>query len=161
MQIRKATKEDARQIFEIRIAAIRHQCAGHYSKESLDLWTGGEMSDKFVEWMAAACHVAAIESTILGTGILDLESGQIDAVFVHPDVMGKGIAQAMMRHLEHLARNAGLAQMKLDSTLNAAAFYRKCGFVGDAVSTYESKKGISLDCIPMIKQLSAVEPAIG
>jgi GNAT superfamily N-acetyltransferase len=160
MKIRKATAEDARPIFDIRIAAIRHQCTGHYSEASLDMWTSGEMSDKFVDWMAAACYVAIIESAIVGTGILGVKSGQIDAVFVHPDHMGNGIAREMMRHLEHLAVNAGLTQMTLDSTLNAAAFYRKCGFVGDTMSTYVSKKGISLDCIPMLKHLPATKQTI-
>lgn len=68
--------------------------------------------------------------------------------------MRVGVARRMMTHLEQIAREAGLPEMKLNSTLNAAAFYRRCGFDGDAVSTYHSPRGFQLDCIPMTKNLS-------
>ncbi|MFT4929561.1 MAG: hypothetical protein ACI8WB_005695 [Phenylobacterium sp.] len=47
----------------------------------------------------------------------------------------------------------GLTQVKLDATLNAAEFYRSCGFVGDKVSTYNSPRGFEMACIPMLKRL--------
>ncbi|MGA2069083.1 MAG: hypothetical protein ABSG86_29280, partial [Thermoguttaceae bacterium] len=37
--------------------------------------------------------------------------------------------------------------------LNAAEFYRSCGFVGEAIGLYQSPRGITLDCIPMTKVL--------
>lgn len=57
----------------------------------------------------------------------------------------------MMQHLETLARSAGLAEIRLDASLNAAPFYRSLGFSGDEVSLYHSPRGFSLACIPMVK----------
>ncbi len=36
-------------------------------------------------------HVAMIEGRVAGTGTVDLKTGRIDAVFVHPDFMRRGI----------------------------------------------------------------------
>jgi hypothetical protein len=57
----------------------------------------------------------------------------------------------MVSFLEDMARAAGLSKLTLDSTLNAADFYRRCGFAGDVVEKYQSPRGITLDCIRMTK----------
>ncbi|WP_267967277.1 GNAT family N-acetyltransferase [Pseudomonas sp. AA27] len=69
---------------------------------------------------------------------------------------GRGIARRMLEHLEGIARAEGLETVHLDATLNAAAFYRNCGYVGDALSTYQSPFGLELSCIPMRKAMARV-----
>jgi len=85
--------------------------------------------------------------------MIDLVTGKIDAVFVEPESMGRGIGRAVMAHLEGLAINRGLGDIHLDATLNAAPFYRVLGFKGDGRVIYKSSLGVSLACVPMIKQL--------
>jgi GNAT superfamily N-acetyltransferase len=151
--IRKATAADAQSIFDIRIAAINSQCTGHYAADDLARWTAGAMSPQFVQMVVDKAYVATIGDQVVASGMVDLASGHVDAVFVSPKLMGQGIGRAMMLHLESLARAAGLEQLKLDSTLNAASFYRSLGFAGDAVASYCSSGGLSLACIPMVKRL--------
>jgi len=91
---------------------------------------------------------------IIATGMIDLDSGFIDAIFVDPQYMGLGAGKEMLAYLERLAVEAGLSLLKLESTLNAAAFYRKCGFEGDEVSVYQSPRGFNLNCIVMCKKLT-------
>ncbi len=50
-----------------------------------------------------------------------------------------------------VARDNGVATLKLDATLNAANFYRSIGFCGYAKGTYRPPRGIFLECMPMIK----------
>ncbi len=140
-------------MWDIRNAAILAQCAGHYSNAELTIWTAGVVTDRFVRAVADKWHVATVDNEVIGTGILDCATGQIDAIFVRPDMMGYGIGSQMMAYLERVAILSGLTHLTLDSTLNAAAFYRLCGFVGDQRSLYESSRGISLACIPMTKHL--------
>ena len=154
LTIRKATADDAAAAWEIRSAAIRHACKGFYADELLALWTVGEMTVPFVEFVAQKFHVATVNGSVVGTGVIDLGTGQMDAIFVRPDMMGQGIGKRVIAFLEELGRSAGLAELKLDATLNAAPFYRCCGFVGDAVGVYRSPRGISLDCIPMTKRIA-------
>ncbi|AZD46422.1 GNAT family N-acetyltransferase [Pseudomonas chlororaphis] len=154
MLIRKAHGDDAPRVFVIRNQAINHQCSGHYPAADLLVWTAGSLGDYFVEVLEKTGHVAVIDDQVTASGMLDLESGQIDAVFVDPAYMGRGIGRQMMNYLEQLALQAGLPHLILDSTLNAADFYRRCGFVGERIAQYQSPRGLSLACVPMIKHLA-------
>ena len=153
--IRKAERQDAIAAWDIRNAAILAHCTGYYHGEQLATWTDGEITDHFIESVAEHWYVVTVSDTVVATGMLDCVTGQVDAIFVRPDRMGLGVGRAMLAHLECLAVESGLARLTLDSTLNAAPFYRKCGFVGDQLSVYKSPRGISLACIPMAKQLLA------
>lgn len=154
LKIEKANRKDARVALEIRNAAILNQCVGHYSMEILKKWTSGELSDQFMDAVEANCYVAIEDKQIVGTGMVNIETGKIDAIFVHPSHMRKGIGKKIIEFLEGIALSRGLKTLALQSTLNAAAFYRACGFVGNKVDTYTTSRGVSLDCIPMIKTIS-------
>lgn len=154
MLIRKAHGDDAQRVFDIRNQAINHQCCGHYPAADLQVWTAGSLGEYFVEVLEKTGHVAVIDDQVTASGMLDLETGQVDAVFVDPAYMGQGIGQQMMNYLEALALQAGLTHLILDSTLNAADFYRRCGFVGERVAQYQSPRGLPLACVPMIKHLA-------
>lgn len=153
--IRKATAADAQVIFDIRDAAIQHQCKGHYAAQDLQVWLASPLSEAFVKMVEETGYVALSDDRIVGSGMLDLQSGQVDAIFVHPSHMRRGIGKEMLAHLEHLAIEAGLAKLRLDATLNAAAFYRAAGYVGESVAKYASPSGVALDCIQMVKVLQA------
>jgi GNAT superfamily N-acetyltransferase len=154
MLIRKAHSGDAQRVFDIRNQAINHQCAGHYPAADLAVWTSGELSDYFIEVVANTGHVAVVDNQVTASGLLDLETGQVDAVFVDPAYMGRGIGRQMMDYLEERALQAELPHLILDSTLNAADFYRRCGFVGERIAQYQSPRGLTLACVPMIKHLA-------
>jgi GNAT superfamily N-acetyltransferase len=151
--IRRAIIDDALTVFAIRREAIRARCRDHYPWQDLETWTSGEMSETFARRVADQFHVAVTSEHIVGTGIIDLTTGKIDAVFVKPEYMGHGVGRAMMAHLEGLAIREGLQDIHLDATLNAAPFYRVLGFEGDGTTIYESSLGVNLACVPMIKHL--------
>mgnify|MGYP003625797245 FL=1 len=117
------------------------------------LWTQGGISAALINDITANFYVSVFKNRVIGCGKVNLETGMIDAIFVDPDHSGQGAAKSMLVFLEELALDNDLKLLQLESTLNAASFYRACGFVGDEVSTYHSPRGISLDCIPMRKLL--------
>lgn len=151
--IRKARKDEAQEIWDIRSAAIRSQCIGHYSSVELEVWTGGETTKEFIETVESSFYVATIDRCVVGSGMINLEYGKVDAIFVHPNHMRTGIGRQVLLHLEKLALEAGVTALSLESTLNAVTFYRAHGFVGDSIAKYVSPRGITLDCIPMVKSL--------
>ncbi|MEZ8656715.1 GNAT family N-acetyltransferase [Vibrio splendidus] len=153
INIRKAARSDAKDIFDIRSRAILDQCPAYYSEEQLSLWTQGEMSETFIADVEATFYVSEVDDRVIGSGKINTQTGMVDAIFVDPGFFGKGAAKMMLQFLEGLANQYNLPLMKLESTLNAAAFYRSCGFIGDELSTYHSPRGISLDCVPMEKRL--------
>ena len=152
-KIRKACADDAAAAWEIRNAAILSRCQGHYPVELLAIWTDGAITEQFVQFVAKHFYVATIDDAVVGTGMIDRDTGQLDAIFVRPDMMRHGIGRQIMSYLEDIGRAAGLTQLTLDSTLNAAPFYRSCGFVGETIGVFQSPRGIALDCIPMTKAL--------
>ncbi|MFV1943900.1 GNAT family N-acetyltransferase [Pseudomonas luteola] len=151
--IRKANRADTADTWTVRCEAIRHQCPLSYSDEQIRIWTSGTFTQSYENDVEDHFHVLVSDERIIGTGMVDLTSGKIDAIFVLPHYMGQGAARQMLEHLETLAVQADLDYLHLDATLNAAPFYRKCGFVGEKVSTYHSPRGLTLDCIPMYKML--------
>jgi N-acetylglutamate synthase-like GNAT family acetyltransferase len=153
--IRKAKRNDAQDVLHIRNAAIRSRCADFYSVEQLSKWTKGDLTEQFAEAVENYCYVAISGELVVATGMINLESGKIDALFVEPTHMSTGLGKEMLFHLEKLAHEVGLTQLSLNSTLNAAPFYRAHGFVGDSIATYESPRGVSLACVPMVKALSS------
>jgi GNAT superfamily N-acetyltransferase len=153
MEIRKAVRDEAPAIWELKNASILAQCAACYPREVLDLWTAGEMPPGFADDVERSFYAAFRKGTLVGSGKVDLESAKIDAVFVHPQHFRTGVGKKMLRYLERLAREAGLKELHLESTLNAAAFYRAQGFRGEELGVYESPRGVTLPCVPMTKTL--------
>lgn len=139
---------------EIRRAAILNQCAGHYPMDILKAWADVELSDEFAESVEKNFYLAKYGDQVIGTGMMNTETGKIDAVFIHPDHMRKGAGKKIITCLESVALNHGLKAATLQSTLNAAGFYRACGFVGNKMETYTTSRGVSLDCIPMTKVIA-------
>jgi N-acetylglutamate synthase-like GNAT family acetyltransferase len=153
MIIRKALESDVQSIYTMRNRAIIEKCIGFYSSEQLALWTNGDISSTLINDIVDSFYVSTLDDNVIGCGNVNLENGMIDAIFVDPHFFGQGAAKSMLAFLEGLALDNGLRLLQLESTLNAASFYRACGFVGDEVSTYHSPRGIRLDCIPMRKSL--------
>lgn len=153
-QLRAAVSADAALAWQIRKDAIIDGCQHHYSVDVLTRWTDGdEVPNGFRDDVAKHYQVITVAERVIATGKVNLVSGAIDAIFVDPQWTGNGIGRMMMAHLERLAQQAGLVELSLDATLNAAPFYRRCGFVGNDQSQYHSPRGFSLACVPMTKKL--------
>jgi GNAT superfamily N-acetyltransferase len=155
--IRKANREDAVRALDIRRMAILHQCKGHYPNNALELWAKAEPSERFLCVVEERFYLAIQDDRIIGTGMIDTNTGAIDAVFVDPEQIGKGAGRIIVNFLESIARKHELQLIKLESTLNAAPFYRACGFEGTELSQYVTTNGERLDCVPMTKALVSNE----
>jgi GNAT superfamily N-acetyltransferase len=101
-------------------------------------------------------YLGWVQGEPVATGMLDLDNNEVGALFVLPAFTGRGYGKHMLEHLEKLARASAIEQVVLDATLNAASFYRACGYVGEEQAVYHSPSGLTLACIPMVKRLSAV-----
>ncbi|MGF6472102.1 GNAT family N-acetyltransferase [Paraburkholderia youngii] len=151
LTIRKANRDDAFDAWDIRKTSVHAACAEHYPRAALSAWVDGSPGDKWVSVVERYFYVAVDRGSVVGTGMLTLASGQVDAIFVRPSHMGRGIGRKMLDFLQALAAEHGLDAMRLDATLNAVPIYRKCGWSGDSVSTYRTARGLELACVPMTK----------
>ena len=153
LEIKRATPEDANAAFDIRREAICSQCIGAYTAEQMALWTRGSADDGYSTLMEKPFYLGWVNDEPVATGMLDLDNNEVGALFVLPQFTGRGYGKAMLDHLEALARELELAEVVLDATLNAASFYRACGYVGEQPAIYHSPSGLELACIPMTKRI--------
>lgn len=77
--------------------------------------------------------IARDGDTFVGTGALQLKSdyAEVKSMFVDPDRRGQGIADAIMRQLEDCARDEGINNLRLETSLILAAavkLYERHGF---------------------------------
>ncbi|MCL2918366.1 GNAT family N-acetyltransferase [Shewanella litorisediminis] len=162
MELCKATAEDAQAIWDLRNSAILAGCKGFYDGKSLARWTEGELTESFTAVVARDFYVMKDGQRVVGSIMLDLThpglkrgEGQLEAVFVDPDMMGRGIGKRLMTFIEQMALSRGIARLRLASTLNAVPFYRACGYGEETPSLYHSPRGFTLDCCLMYKNLTA------
>lgn len=155
-EIRPATRADTQTTFDIRRAAIHAQCIGAYPREDMLTWTQGEPEPWYADLVEQHFYLACQHGEVVATIMLGPQVGELGALFVAPHAMGLGIGRRLVDHIEGLARAAGWSHLSLDATLNAAAFYRRCGFIGDAEAVYHSPSGVSLRCVPMYKSMLSV-----
>lgn len=153
MEIRKASRQDAQVAFDIRNQSILAACPESYEIDKLKKWTSGELTEQFTRFVDDYCYLAIVNGETAATGMLDTQTCKVEAMFVVPKFMGCGIGKALLEFLESLAKKQGIGQLTLDATLNAAPFYRSCGYQGDKVEPYYSPKGVVLDSIVMTKVL--------
>jgi GNAT superfamily N-acetyltransferase len=153
LEIKRATPEDAHAAFDIRREAIRSQCIGAYTVEQMMLWTRGKAEDGYSALMDKPFYLGWVNGEPVATGMLDLDNNEVGALFVLPEFTGRGYGKAMLDHLESVARELAIDVVVLDATLNAASFYRACGYVGDEQAVYHSPSGLELACIAMTKRI--------
>ena len=152
----RVTSADSAAFYELRRTAILAGCASHYPPETLLAWTDPTEDGRLRESASEHFYFAKAGGEIVGSGMLDVDAGWLDAILVAPRFFGRGLGRAIVWYLERIARSHGLRALALDSSLNAVAFYRSLGFVGDAVGIYESPRPVSLECVPMTKVLDGI-----
>jgi putative acetyltransferase len=151
--IRRATLGDRQAIYEIQRAAILETCRRSYPEEDVTVWAGLLSPDSYHAIQDRYFVVAERDGQIEGFGQLDEQEGEVEAIYVSPSASGKGAGSAILRHLEDRARQCGLKELKVRSTLNAESFYARHGYQHLALIRYRLVPSLMLNCVEMRKQL--------
>jgi putative acetyltransferase len=62
-------------------------------------------------------------------GFSDLESdGHIDLLYVHPDFQRRGVARALLEHIESVARSLRLSRLYTEASVTARPVFERLGF---------------------------------
>jgi GNAT superfamily N-acetyltransferase len=84
-------------------------------------------------------------------------AAKIRAFFVDPDFARMGIGSMIMVHCEQEALRAGFRKLELMATLSGIKLYEHHGFVAGEPIQYSLGDRLTIEFVPMFKQLSAVE----
>jgi putative acetyltransferase len=126
-----------------------------YTQSQITAWAPEDLD---VARFAARC---AAKSTWIAecdgriAGFSDLEAdGHVDMLYVHPDFQRRGIARALLAHIESLALTRGLLRLYTEASITARPAFEAQGFRVIAAQTVE-RRGESLTNYRMEKTLSA------
>jgi N-acetylglutamate synthase-like GNAT family acetyltransferase len=142
IQIRRATAEDAKAVYEIVLRAVRETNARDYPTSVIDrlaLALPERVASKLDECQA---YVAAVDGRVVGTG--SLNGQEVSSVFVHPEYQGHGIGAKLMDAIESGATIQIGITLTLQSSITAQAFYAKRGFKVVREAFYGEEKTIHM-----------------
>ena len=153
--IRRARREDCQFIGSVHTAAVGGIHTGVYTPEELEAWAVPRKPESYEELISSReFFVAEMGDVIVGFGVLNQSSTEVEAVYVSAAAGRRGIGLELLRKLEERASSLGLKMLRLNASLNAVQFYEKAGYVAQERSKYRLLTGIEIACIPMVKLLS-------
>jgi len=154
MNIRNAVDQDSQTILELHIDSIRNLCSKHYSEDSIKQWIDTRSADTYKNLSPyRTLIVGEKNSEIVGFSLMDLEKQFVICLFVSPQHIGKQYGKSLLNRVEEIAKNNSLNELFLYSTLNAAGFYRRLGYIGEEISRAPLACGLKLDSIKMSKKI--------
>ena len=152
--IRRATQEDIESIWNVHIRAIQEACKSRYSSKEIEDWSQVLRPARYNQPIKRGSFFVAVDDNlIVGFGNLNQDSGEIEAVYVAPEYVGRGVGREILQVLESVARDLGLPILRLSSSLNAVQFYENAGYRRQNQKRY-LLPGEMVACLPMVKELS-------
>jgi putative acetyltransferase len=118
---------DARRLVE----ALDAHLAGRYSPEQR---FGPNLKAAHVETGRGTFVIARVDGVAVGCGALrrlDERTSEVKRMYVEPDWRGRGVAKAVLEHLEGAAKTLGSSRLVLETgsyQAEAIGLYRRAGF---------------------------------
>jgi putative acetyltransferase len=132
VRFRHAQPADAERLLTIKQDAIDAIDSEVYSEEQLSAWQpdDGAVEDfrRTIESGQFEVLLSGRAETTVAYGSLNAPEKRIDAIFVHPEYSGEGIATSLVKQFESRARMGGVPELKIVSSLNARSFYESLGY---------------------------------
>ncbi|MCG1029387.1 GNAT family N-acetyltransferase [Virgibacillus halodenitrificans] len=154
MLIRKAEKDDNEAIWKVHTDAIKNVCSSHYTPNQVNAWAGKIKPNSYLESIEnKEMFVAEINDEIVGFGQLNLNNGEIEAIYVSSNNLKMGVGQQLFQKLESIAKDNRLQKLNLISSLNAFGFYNRLGFIPRKEMVHNISDETTLECVEMEKDI--------
>src|SRR4029077_12209210 len=106
---------------------VRLSNARDYAAPVVELIAANYAPDKVAQRLGEAGVFVRVEGNRI-VGTIGLESDRLRSLFVEPGLQGKGVGARLVAHLEAHARQAGVAELQLSSSITARRFYERLGY---------------------------------
>ena len=155
MEVRSYRDGDANALGEVFHRSVREGAVSRYDAAQVAAWSPDVPSgEAWAARLAGAETVVATEGG-LPVGFMSLDvAGYLDLAFVVPEVMGRGVADALYAVLEGRARVAGQVCLTTEASLLAEPFFARHGWRVVARQEVE-RRGVTLKNARMEKRLEA------
>lgn len=125
--IRTATPDDAAAISQVVRLALAESNARDYPPAVIAS-VQANFGPEQVRGLLAAREVLVAEEAGCVIGTASLDGDVVRTVFVAPGAQGLGVGRRLMEQVEALARERGVALLKVPSSITAEGFYAGLGF---------------------------------
>src|ERR1700681_2999426 len=127
---------DTPMLAAIFVAAIEELTAEDYSEAQQQAWAGAaDDEEQFGQRLASELTlIATLQNSPVGFASLK-GADHIDMLYVHPSVVGQGVASMLCEALEKLAGGRGVKALTVDASDNALDFFEKRGYVAKQRNT--------------------------
>jgi putative acetyltransferase len=153
LTIRPYRADDLASLVSLFRASVRNIGRRDYSESQVRAWAP-ELIDhsQFGQRCAAnSTWVAEAEDHI--AGFSDLGSGgHVDMLYVHPTLQRRGVARALLSHIENVARSRGLDRLYTEASITARPVFELMGFYvvapqtvtvrGESMTNYRMEKPV-------------------
>jgi putative acetyltransferase len=138
-QVRNYAPGDIDALVDLFRKSVRITAGRDYTQEQVLAWAPDEIDRSAGSERCANSQtlVAELQNSLVGFAILESD-GHLDMMYVHPEHQGKGIASALLEHVERFARRHGLARLYTEASITARPYFEHRGFrliAPQAVST--------------------------
>lgn len=165
--IREAGAADAAAIAEVHVASWRWAYRGQLSDDTLDAL---DVSEREVRWRDAISDPATIVLVAVDDGAIvgfvsagpthdddaPSRTGELYAIYLGEQAVGKGVGQAMLVHAVDEMRSAAFSRARLwvlDSNERARRFYERAGWTWDGT---RSSHQIQCSNMPIVRYVRSL-----
>lgn len=132
IKIRKAALQDAEQIHRAHMSSIKSICSKHYDADLIKAWGGREFNRDVRENAIENDYVWVVLKGETVEGFLHMtigtDSAAIEGLYLSPNVSGTGKGNLVLKKAIDVCTQEGVEVIRLNSTVNARAFYERAGF---------------------------------
>lgn len=162
LNLRLATEADRRALWRLHARSVETLCQDAYSAREVRTWVDLLRPDGYLRpEQPRTVLVAERGHCLAGFGQMDLESGELEALYVAPEEAGHGVGSWLLLSLEALAWRAGTAGVTLDASLNAEPFYHARGYVRLHMARRVLTPEVQLACVRMRKRRPTLPLPLG
>ena len=154
--VRAAGPDDAASIAAIHEAAVNgERGGGDYDDPQIDAWAHSRPLPELRERIGSRLFfMANCASEPVGYAQLDVGAGVMRSLYVVPGHQRRGVGGRLARAALTAARDAGLARVELDASLNAVPFYEALGFARLGDVDHGLRGGVVMPCLRMAMRLA-------
>ena len=165
------TIEDSGRLYQIHTSAIKELCSSHYAEKEIALWAGKQKQETYVPFLQNGDIIVAKKDGMVVGFIHHIKNSQevhtnelstkecsndevtVKGLFIDPNFVRKGVGKLLLKQVEAIALENGVAIMKVSASLNSLPFYSKMGFQEVERNMHQIMCACSVECVGMVKHL--------
>lgn len=128
-EIRPAVVSEAQAIIDLHSDTVRRVNSADYSPEQIGRWIGKRRVEITEAMIQQGQYWVCVDETGKLLGVGNLSENEIKGLYIHADYLCEGIGSALLARMEQELRARGMLESQIDSTVTAAGFYCKMGYV--------------------------------